>query len=378
LKTKKEELDEILSYVKHFSADVDAEGRNFTSRERQHIDAKLKRAEYLKQDIAQRESVKSLSDGVSGSGATKAVSSLSLSKKDVEDIQNAAISGTFLRKAVSTTEGPFSTIPQYRMDVVPLARDKARLLDFIPSEQTSAPSVHYFRATTAASAAAAVAEGADKPESSPVWEEVTSAVRKLAHYTRANDEVLSDFSNALQVISQELISGLIDEETDQLLNGNGTPPNLQGFLGATGILTQARGTLTNLDALLTAANKLRTGAAYTEADVVVIHPDNFSSVLLSKDGQGAYILGNPLSPDPVKMQGASFVVTTRIAAGTAMVASLEDAARVYVRQGPEVQVHAYGGGAAEFIANKTLLRSEERLASCLVRPAAICKVTGLN
>jgi hypothetical protein len=42
-----------------------------------------------------------------------------------------------------------------------------------------------------------------------VWEEVTSAVRKLAHYTRANDEVLSDFSNALQVISQELISGLM-------------------------------------------------------------------------------------------------------------------------------------------------------------------------
>jgi HK97 family phage major capsid protein len=378
---------EHLDLAKEIASQAESEGRNLTAKEKKDADFHIFQAKRLREEAAQRAAVKSLGDqvgmpaghkGVSLPSSKQGASALTLSTKDVEDIQNAAISGQFLRKTVGTTQAPFSTITSFDQDVVPLARDKARLLDYIPIEATDAPSVAYFRATTGATAADAVAEGANKPESNPVWEQVTQAVRKIAHYTRANDEVLSDFSNALQVISQELISGLVDEETDQLLNGSGVAPALQGFLGASGVQTQARGTLTNLDALLTAANKLRTGSAYTEADTVVVHPDNFSSVLLSKDSQGGYIVGNPLSPELMKMQNASFVVTTRIAAGTALVASFQDAARVYVREAPRVEVHAYGGGAAEFVANQTLLRAEERLASALIRPAALCKVTGLN
>jgi hypothetical protein len=40
---------------------------------------------------------------------------------------------------------------------------------------------------------------------------------------------------------------------------------------------------------------------------------------------------------------------------------------------------ANGGGSDEFINNQTLVRAEERMgAVAVIRPSAICKVTGLN
>ncbi len=66
-------------------------------------------------------------------------------------------------------------------------------------------------------AAASVAQGANKPESSPTWEEVTAPVRKIAHYTRVNDEVIADFRAFLAVCGSEMIAELIDEENAQLI-----------------------------------------------------------------------------------------------------------------------------------------------------------------
>jgi len=52
-----------------------------------------------------------------------------------------------------------------------------------------------------------VGEGAAKPESSPVWTQVIVPIRKVAHYTWVNDEVLANFSNFAEIIGQELLAG---------------------------------------------------------------------------------------------------------------------------------------------------------------------------
>ena len=49
---------------------------------------------------------------------------------------------------------------------------------------------------------------------------MTATVRKLAHYTRVNNEVIADITR-LQVVGTELLSGLIDEENQQFLTGHG-------------------------------------------------------------------------------------------------------------------------------------------------------------
>lgn len=165
--------------------------------------------------------------------------SLDITEKTIEDLHTAALGRHVLVKAaVDSAEAPMSLAGDYRTNsVFPWLRDKPRLLNFIPTERTDAPTVHYYRATAGATAAAAVAEGANKPESSPVWEQVSATVRKLAHYTRVNDEVLADFNNFRDVIGQEMLAGLIDEENDQLLNGTGIAPNILGLSQTVGIQT---------------------------------------------------------------------------------------------------------------------------------------------
>lgn len=56
------------------------------------------------------------------------------------------------------------------------------------------------------------------------------------------------------------------------------------------------------------------------------------------------------------------LITNRIVEHTLMVANLAEAATVYVRQPPTIEVQPGGGGDASFVNNTTNLRAEERLA----------------
>lgn len=86
--------------------------------------------------------------------------------------------------------------------------------------------------------------------------------------------------------------------------------------------------------------------------------------------------GNPAHVDsPPTLWGVPVIITTLIAAGTAIVANFRDSTRVYLRQGPTYETN--NAGEAAWKANKTLIRAEERLALAVTRPAGIVKVTAL-
>ena len=187
--------------------------------------------------------------------------------------------------------------------------------------------------------------------------------------------MIAEFSNFMDVCGREMLAGLIDTENAQLISGNGTAPNLTGLLNQSGIQTQARGTDSNIDALFKGMNLLRT-ATFSEPSFVAVHPDNWATVRLSKNSNGDYLAQDVLSGDPARLWGYPVVVTTRLgAAGTALIMNGPLGARVYLREAPVLSVGTEGN---DFIANKTTLVAEERLALTCPRPAAVVKVTGLN
>ncbi len=369
------------------ATDAELKRLNDMSTEVRGLVTKLRANPYPAADYAKNQSftaaVMGDATGTTGGFTAKAslgAPALNFTDEDVSALQKGGLDRRITTKATtSSTQAPMATIEDYRLGPWPFLRDRVRILDLIPVENTDAPTVHYYRGTTAASAAGAVAEGAAKPESSPVWESVVAPIRKLAHYVRVNDEVLADFRQFRQVIGVEMLAGLMDVENEQLLNGSGVAPNLTGLLNTTGIIVRARNAAaseSNLDALFRGTNDLRTGSAFTEPDTIVMHPTDFGLVRLAKDTAGNYLTGDAMESGPVTLWGTPVVVTNRIAAGTALVANLAEAARVYLRQPPTLEV-APVAGTAEFIANQTLVRAEERLALAVVRPSALVKVTGL-
>jgi HK97 family phage major capsid protein len=197
-----------------------AKSRDLTDRDYDRAEKAYAEANDLQNKIKVAEQRKAISDkfanikGPVGSEygedtytGRKGVGPLQFKESELAELHHAALSGNFMRKTITSDDSPMSTVPGYSRNVLPLLRDKARISDLIPSQQTSRPSEYYFRALTGATAAAPVAEGADKPESSPTYESVQVNVVKLAHYTRANDEVISDFAGFMDMISQELIAG---------------------------------------------------------------------------------------------------------------------------------------------------------------------------
>ena len=304
---------------------------------------------------------------------------LSFSREQVADLQRGALNRQVTTKAAITSgTAAMGAVPQYQLQPFPFLRDKQRILDLISQQRTEAPAVHYFKGTTAASAATAVAEGAAKPESTPAWTEVTATVRKLAHYTRVNDEVIADFDTFLNVVGAELLSGLIDRENQQLITGTGVAPNLLGLAAEPNILTVGSAG-TDLDAIAAAFLALRTGSSHCDPDVVVMNPADWYSAgfMLAKETGGAYLLGNPVSAVKPMLWGVPVVLSEHMTESSALVANLKVACTAYVRQPPVVEVAPYGGGTTEFIANQTLIRAEERLALAIHHPTAICSVTAV-
>jgi HK97 family phage major capsid protein len=228
------------------------------------------------------------------SGAGENLAELTFSNQQLADPQKGALNRIVTTKAsISAATASMAGVAQYQLNPFPYLRDAGRILDLIPQERTNAPAVHYFAETTAPAAAAAVAEGAAKPESTPVRTEVTAKVRKLAHYTRVNDEVVANFDVFRQVIGNSMLAGPIATENAQLITGIGIAPNLLGLATNSSVLTVGSAG-TDLDAIAAAFVAIRVGAAQCDPDVVVMHPNDWYSAgfLLAKETTGGYLVGS--------------------------------------------------------------------------------------
>jgi HK97 family phage major capsid protein len=303
---------------------------------------------------------------------------LDFASGELHRLHQAAVAGASGRvQAVTSNDMPPAGRTGYDLRIVPLAREFTRVADLIPAYATDRAVVTYYTGSTGASAGT-VSEGATKPESAPTWSEEQATVRKIATWAQPTDEVLEDFDDALQVIGGDLAAALIATENDQLLNGDGTAPNLTGILNTAGIQTVVRDDAngeSRLDALLRAVTTLRTGSSFVEPDRVVLHPDDFSDIRSMKDGQGNYLLqADPAVDAPLSIWGVPVTMTTDLAVGTCLLGNFAGGARLYARQAPTLETNRTPGNP-QWSENRTLLRAEERIALAVTRPNNFVDVT---
>ncbi len=74
-------------------------------------------------------------------------------------------------------------------------------------------------------------------------------MEKIATTLPVTDEQLSDVPSLRAQIDNRLSLQILQEEEDQLLTGDGSTPNLQGFLTKSGVQTQAKSSDTVPDAI---------------------------------------------------------------------------------------------------------------------------------
>jgi HK97 family phage major capsid protein len=283
------------------------------------------------------------------------------------------------------TPGSFGTIQRDAL-VVPPMRTK-RVRDLFPSRTTTAAIIEYFRMTGFTNNAAPVAERngsafAAKPQSSFTFVGEQAPVRTLAHWEAAHRNVLADEPQLRSIIDNELMYGLRLQEDAQILNGSGTGENLTGILNTSGIQTYnwssgfysatAGMTDTKADALRRAATL--SFLAYYEPSGVVLHPNDWEDIELTKDGNGAYVVAVSVAMGgEQKLWRIPVVDTPAMTEGTALIGAFGTGAQIYDRESASIRISEQH--ADFFVRNAIVILAEQRLALAVKRPESFVKVS---
>jgi HK97 family phage major capsid protein len=174
-------------------------------------------------------------------------------------------------------------------------------------------------------------------------ERIETGVSTIAHITEPLDRsLLSDYEELVSLIDGQLRLGVLLREESQIINGNGTSPNLRGILNTTGIGTVTRGgTEARIEAIHRAITTCR--ASFYEPDAIVLHPTDSEELLFEKDANGQYIAANVSEQDPQTLWGKPVITSPVIAQNTGLVGAFGVGCVLYDREEARVDYTESGG-----------------------------------
>lgn len=275
--------------------------------------------------------------------------------------------------------------PQFLPGIVPLKFQRLTIADLLASGTTDTAAVTYVIEAAFQDLTAAVAEKGAKPQLDLTLARRQDNVGKIANRAKVTDELFEDASQFVSYLQGRMIFGVQRAEENQLLNGNGTAPNILGLMNRPGlapaVVTAAGLTATKVvEGVFNQITNLR-AVSFVEPDAFVIHPNDWQTIQLGKDGNGQYFGGGPIAgqygnggyTNQARLWGLPGVITTAIAQGTVLVGGFQECAQVFRRRG--VTVEMTNSNEDDFNNNLISLRAEERLALAVYRPAGLGKVT---
>lgn len=280
------------------------------------------------------------------------------------------------------TNGPAAglVLPDYLPGILPLPQQELTLRDLFASGSTSSDVVSYARQSSFDNAAAPVGQATSpstglKPQSSIGWTRETSPVETIATWMVTTRQALADAGQVQSLIDNQGRLMIQLAEEDQLLNGDGNSPNLEGILNVSGIQTLDLTGEDNLDGVRTAIRLIRTGVARAAADGIVLNPVDSEQIDLLKDDSGNYRGGNPIGNFNFgqTIWRLPRVESSAIAEGTALVGAFRIGATVLQRQ--PITVYTADQHADFFVRNLIVVLFEERLAFPVFWPSAFVEIT---
>lgn len=148
--------------------------------------------------------------------------------------------------------------------------------------RTNSNSIEFVQETGYVNAAAMVAEGGLKPESTLKFNLETTNVRTLAHWVLASKQILDDVPQLQSYIDARMRYGLADVEEMQLLLGDGTGQNLLGLIPQATDFDEGRRKAgdTMIDTIRRAMTQVR--IAEYRATGIVMHPSDWEQIELTK------------------------------------------------------------------------------------------------
>lgn len=252
--------------------------------------------------------------------------------------------------------------------VTSLPKRELTIRDLLNVVPTTSGSVDYARQTTRTNNAGVVAEGATKPTSNYVWEQVNAPVRVIAHIAKLTRQALEDSVQLQGEVDSEMRYGLAIAEEVELLSGDNTGQHLSGMIPAATAYSAPLviADLTRIDVLRLAL--LQAELSLYPTDGIVLNPADWAGIELTKTTDGAYIFANPLQLAGPRLWGKPVVSTVAMQTDKFLVGGFK-LQTLYDRMAPEVVIASENSD--DFERNLYTMRCEERLALAIKKALAL-------
>jgi HK97 family phage major capsid protein len=269
----------------------------------------------------------------------------------------------------TVTGGSTTVFPDQKPGIIPGNFLPLTIRSVMSSIAVSTNMVNALREASFTNDAAEVAEGAAKPESDATFEQYNVPITTVAHWIKISNQLLADAPAVVAYIETRLRDGLAQRIDAQLLNGNGTAPNLSGLTDSGNFTAY---TAVADDLLVDAINraKYQLWATGNAPDTVIVNPADWGAMERTREGSGTgmYLYGMPGVSGISNPFGVQIVMSNHMAAGSFLIGALRNSAVIYNRSGAVVEM---GYVNDDFTKNLVTLRAEERLGLGVERPSAI-------
>lgn len=258
--------------------------------------------------------------------------------------------------------------------IVAEARRGLRVRQLLSARPTVFQVIDFVRVKAALSDASPQEEGSSKLENAVTFESASEKVKLIATWIPATRQILDDFSELESFLRTGLAYYVNKEEEDQLLSGDGTGDNLNGLITQAATFdTALLGTGWNKMDVIGRAIQQIVASDEIEPTFVILNPNDWWDMRLTKDNNGQYILGNPQADLQPNLFNLPVVPTSGMASGSFLVGSGSPVA-AEVRDRMEIEIAISTEHEDYFVKNKVAIRVEKRLALVVYRPNAF--VTG--
>lgn len=253
------------------------------------------------------------------------------------------------------------------------------LLDLLPVISVPVGSVEYLQDASPladmANKAAETSEGSAKPQAGVTLQLVTEPTATIAVWSNLTRQSLADAPDIARGFLDGRMRYAIKRRSDsQVINGNGTAPNLKGLANRTGIVTYAPASAE--DRAMSIRHGIKLGEdAEAVYEIIVMNPADaeiFDLTNYASAGLHANQSDGLASAGARTAWGLTQVRSTAIAAGTAL---LIDPMAVSVLDRQSVTSYLTDSHASNFTSNILTLLLEARLGLALFDPAGVCKIT---
>ena len=260
-----------------------------------------------------------------------------------------------------------TTTPQYVPGVVPGAFRPLVINDILPQYQTSTDMVVLTREASFTNNAAEVSEGELKPQSAITFNKYNVPIETVAHWLKVSKQLMMDAPAVVSYIETRLRFGVDARVDNQLLNGNGTSPNISGLLDSGNYTVY---TPTSDDSLIEAINRAKYDlwALGYMADAVIVNPGDWGDQEIAKGTDGHYLYGGPGLNSGMNPFGIRVVISPQMPSGSFLIGNFRVATGVWNRESTVVEM---GYENDDFTRNLVTLRAERRLGLEVSVPAAL-------